>query len=225
MKHPFVKSLNALFLRHTNVAYAVGMKAYMLNQFEFFGIKSAPRRKLDKDFAKANPIASQDELITIVKALYALPQREFHYCAIELIAFHKKLWDENIISLFEYCITHNSWWDTVDHLASECFPTYFNTFSKQIKPVTQYWNKSDNIWLQRSSIMFQKSFKSKTDIALLKKYILHCAHSKEFFVQKAIGWALREYAKTNPTWVIEFVKLHENILPALSKREALKHHQ
>ena len=120
----------------------------------------------------------------------------------------------------EYCIVHKSWWDSVDHLAGYCLGPYFKLFPHQLPAVTDRWNESDNMWLQRSSIMFQKAYKKETDVALLKKYILHCKDSKEFFIRKAIGWALREYSKTDPDWVIKFVERHP--LSPLSKREALK---
>jgi 3-methyladenine DNA glycosylase AlkD len=120
----------------------------------------------------------------------------------------------------EYCLVHMSWWDSVDGIASEWLGLYFKTFPEQIIPVTSKWIASNNIWLQRSCILFQKTYKKTTDIQLLGKYILHCSHSKEFFIQKAIGWALREYSKTDSNWVTAFVA--KNPLAPLSKREALK---
>lgn len=162
----------------------------------------------------------EKELIKTVKDLWQMPHREFQYVAIELIAFHKKQWKENIIELTEFCLIHKSWWDSVDHIASEITGPYFKLFPQQIKLVTGKWNRSSNIWLQRSSIMFQKAYRQNTNTVLLKEYILNCRHSKEFFVQKSIGWSLREYSKTNPQWVQDFVA--NNTLTALSKREALK---
>jgi 3-methyladenine DNA glycosylase AlkD len=106
------------------------------------------------------------------------------------------------IKLIEYCLQQKSWWDSVDGIASDWLGPYFKLFPEQIVPVTSQWNKSKNMWLQRSSIMFQKAYKKDTDTTLLSRYILNCAHSKEFFIQKAIGWALREYSKTDPEWVI-----------------------
>jgi 3-methyladenine DNA glycosylase AlkD len=220
--HPYIKPLQKRFEQHANAKDAVGMKAYMLHQFEFYGIKTPIRRKIDKDFAKANPIASEAELTQIIHALFELPQREFHYFAIELLGHYKQIWTPSIINTIEFCLTTNSWWDSVDHVAIECFPYYFKTFPKTLNVVTNKWNKSPHIWLQRSSIMFQKTFKQSTDKDLLSRYILNCTASKEFFVQKAIGWALREYAKTNPKWVKSFVAEYQQQLPALSKREALK---
>lgn len=218
--HSCITGITEIFQQHANATRAVGAKAYMLNQFEFFGLVTANRRKLSKEYMKANTLTSQKELEIIAKECFNLPQREYQYFAVELLSFHKKMWQPSIIKTIEYCLVHKSWWDSVDHVALECFTYYFQTFPQQIIPVTSKWNTSSNIWLQRSSIMFQKAFKQKTDTALLSKYILNCSSSKEFFVQKAIGWALREYGKTNPKWVVQFVQ--QNTLPALSKREALR---
>ena len=120
----------------------------------------------------------------------------------------------------EYCLLNKSWWDTVDCIASEWLGPYFKMFPEKIQSVTLSWNTSSNKWLQRSSIMFQKAYKKNTDTELLVKYILHCSKSKDFFIQKAIGWALREYSKTDSEWVKQFV--NKNELATLSKREALK---
>jgi 3-methyladenine DNA glycosylase AlkD len=218
--HPYLKGIQEIFSQHANVEKAIGAKAYMLHQFEFFGIVTATRRKLSKDYMKSNTLNSLTELDNIVQECFELPQREYQYFAVELISFHKKIWQPSVIKTIEYCLVNKSWWDTVDHVASECLTDYFKLYPNKINSITNRWNQSENIWLQRSSIMFQKAFKANTNTELLSKYILNCASSKEFFVQKAIGWALREYSKTNGAWVKQFVATHQ--LAPLSKREALK---
>jgi 3-methyladenine DNA glycosylase AlkD len=122
----------------------------------------------------------------------------------------------------EWMITHNSWWDSVDSTNSHVIGKFFLQFPEYIKPTTSKWNKSSNIWLQRMSILFQLMYKDKTDTILLTKYIENCALEEDFFIRKAIGWALRAYAYKNKKWVIQFVKDHP-MLSNLSKREALKH--
>jgi len=219
--HPYIKLIAEELLNLADTERAVGAKAYMKNQFDFFGMTMAARRQVCKEYMKLHHLQKQTDLEVIVKELWMLPQREFQYFGIELMAFHKKLWQASIIHLFEFCIINKSWWDTVDFLASECTGKYFLLFPEQIIPITGNWNLSNNIWLQRSSLLFQKAYKKATDTQLLSAYTLHLSASKEFFIQKAIGWMLREYARTNPTWVIEFVNTHT--LPALSKREAMKH--
>lgn len=219
--HRFIASLTVKLLALRNEEKAPVMKAYMKNKFEFLGIQAPERKRVCKEHMKQNKVADQIELETIVKESWALLEREFQYCAIELLAANKKLWVLQTIKLFEFCITNKSWWDTVDFIATECTGAYFKLFPEQIRPVTVEWNSSSNRWLQRSSLLFQKSYKKDTDTALLSEYILNVSSSKEFFIQKAIGWILREYAKTNADWVRAFVK--ENTLAPLSKREALKH--
>lgn len=219
--HEFVQQLTNELQANADANRAPGAKAYMKNQFEFFGLPMNDRRRICKRLIKEYPVAITGELNKVVKQLWLLPQREYQYCAIELLTNNKKLWNEQIIHLFEYCITHKSWWDTVDFIAAECTGPYFKLYPTKVSTVTAAWNTSDNIWLQRSSLLFQLKYKHATNVELLSGYILHLTGSREFFVQKAIGWILREYAKTNPTWVQQFVQQHT--LSPLSRREALKH--
>ena len=132
----------------------------------------------------------------------------------------KKLWVKQDIQLFEKLIVEKSWWDTVDYLANHIIGPWFKKYPESIPAITSRWNKSKNIWLQRSSLLFQLKYKKETDTALLKSYILNLVGSKEFFVKKAIGWVLREYSKTNGDYVRKFVKDHP--LQPLSAKEALK---
>lgn len=218
--HPFLNGLKKILNHHYNATNAAAQKAYMLNQFEHMGIVAAQRRKLSKEYFKSGIRLNMPQVIVVVKKCFEQPEREFHYAAVELLAFYKKSWREDTIELIEYCLVTKSWWDSVDHVASECLGNYFRLFPQKVNSVTGRWNQSVNIWLQRSSIMFQKSFKLETDTDLLAKYILQVKDSDEFFIRKAIGWALREYAKTNPDWVKKFV--NSSSLHSLSKREALK---
>ena len=219
--HFFIEPAASQLAAMANAEKAVFMKAYMKNKFDFLGIQTPERRKVCKNYMKEHKLKDEKELKTVVKELWMMREREFQYFAIELLAYNKKLWQLPVINLFEYCITNKSWWDTVDFMAGECTGRYFKIFPGQIIPVTGQWNKSPDVWLQRSSLLFQKSYKHGTDTNLLSAYILNLASSKEFFIQKAIGWVLREYAKTNRLWVENFVAQHS--LPALSKREATKH--
>lgn len=217
--HPYIIPIKKLFEAAADQEIAVASKAYLRDQFEHFGIRTPLRRSICKDYIKKD-LPPYDELIVITTELWKLPQREFHYFAVELLAARKKEWDAKIIKHFEWLITHKSWWDTVDHIASELTGPFFKLFPKEIGSFTGKWNRSNNLWLQRSSIMFQKAYKKSTDAELLSSYILNLANSKEFFIQKAIGWSLREYSKTNPVWVKKFVRSQP--LSEFSKKEALK---
>ena len=193
-------------------------EGYMRNQFRYLGLDTTARRTIFKALVKAGK-PSFKEIPGIVRTMWEM-EREMHYCAIELAATYKKEWTPAFIKTIEYCLVRHSWWDTVDQMATDWTGPYFKLFPGQIRVVTGAWNQSDNFWLQRSSIMFQKAYRKQTDTDLLSKYILHCSGSGEFFIQKAIGWALREYAKTDPAWVKNFVQSHT--LKSLSVREALK---
>lgn len=220
MLHKYLLPLQEAFEQESNQEQALKEKAYLLNQFAHYGITTPVRRSICKMYFNDHRLTDLNELTTITKACFQHPYREFHHAGIELYAFHKKLWNKKSIATIEFGLLHQSWWDSVDTIASDWIHPYFKLYPEQIQPVTQKWNSSANMWLQRSSIMFQKFRKKDTDTLLLSKYINHCSNSKEFFIQKAIGWALREYGKTNPDWVKKFVA--KNTLAPLSKREALK---
>jgi 3-methyladenine DNA glycosylase AlkD len=217
--HPYIKGITALFQQHANAARARSSKEYLRNQFNFFGIITPLRRQVDKDYMKNN-LPAYSDLPVIVKQLWTLPEREYQYFGIELMIACRKNWKEDIIGLMEFSIVNKSWWDTVDFIVGDLTGPYFQLFPGSKKKITRSWNRSENIWLQRSSLLFQNKYKAGTDPGLLAAYIQHLSASKEFFIQKAIGWALREYSKTDPEWVKQFVA--QNKLSPLSAREALK---
>ena len=217
--HPYILPVFTLLQQNTNAENARGMKAYMLNQFEFAGIKTPLRDSIVHRYLKEHRLSTTTELEKVVKELWKSDQREMQYAAIDVFKTHQALWKPGSIKMIRYCLTHKSWWDTVDGIASDWLGKFFTLFP-ELTPVTDEWNKSDNMWLQRSSILFQKTAKKNTDTQLLSRYILRLRKSKEFFIQKAIGWALREYSKSNPEWVKNFVAKNE--LAPLSKKEALK---
>ncbi len=218
---PIIAAIKEKLLPLANADKAVWMKAYMKNRFEFLGVQMQERRSAFKEYLKDHPIENMATMATIVKKLWLLPEREYQYCAIDLLLVNYTLWDEECIELFVYCVLSKSWWDSVDSIATDCVGKYFKKYPQQMEKITFKWNVSDNMWLQRCSILFQKNYKKDTNVALLSRYIQHLLSSKEFFIQKAIGWMLREYARCNAAWVITFVE--ENDLQKLSRREALKH--
>jgi len=218
--HPYIKNLQKELHKHRHPENAVQMKKYMRDQFEYFGLKSDDRRAICKSYMDSKPLPEVAELHEIVSELWTLPERDFQYFGIEMLMKFKKQWSEKDIQFFENLIVNKSWWDTVDTLANHVVGPWFRKYPQHIKPVTGRWNKSDNIWLQRMSLLFQLKYKNETDLDLMFKYIHNLSGSGEFFVLKAIGWILREYSKTDPEVVLNFLKKAE--LKPLSKREALK---
>jgi 3-methyladenine DNA glycosylase AlkD len=215
-----LSALKSKFSLHADAEKSMQMAVYMKNIAPYYGIPSTERRELLKAcFADWKP--DYNTLHEVVLAMWAEPQREWQYCAMELLFKHKKIWKPEVMGLIEELIITKSWWDTVDLLASSHCGHYFTKYPEFIPKYIPKWIASDNMWLNRSAIIFQLKYGVKTNVALLSDAILPHIASKEFFHQKAIGWALRQYARTNPEFVLEFVAIHA--LKPLSKREALKH--
>lgn len=207
---------------HANLDKAGPMEAYMRHLFPFLGIKSPERVALVKGFIQEHGVPPQgEELTNTIREVWKLPEREFHYAALQLLEKQLKKLDPAAIDLLEELVITHSWWDTVDTLASRLIGSHFTKYPDLIPIYTERWIESDNMWLQRSALLFQLSYKSRTDSALLFDYIRRTAHSQEFFLRKAIGWTLREYSKTDESAVRQFVA--ETVLSPLSVREALKH--
>ncbi|MBN8210355.1 DNA alkylation repair protein [Bacillus sp. NTK071] len=202
-----------------NHAQAEKMEKYMRNQFSFLGIKTPERRKAVKKAIKVHGLPDKQDLKTLLYNLWDKDEREYQNVALDLLDLVKEF-PMDYVELIENLITTKSWWDTVDGLAVHSAGTYFKQFPNKVETVTEKWIKSPNLWLNRSALLFQLSYKADTDFELLKRYICLHSQSKEFFLQKAIGWALREYSKTDPAAVEMFIK-QEDLAP-LSKREGLK---
>lgn len=217
----FVNTLELAFQKHSNPENAFAMAKYMKNNFPFFGLKTEERRKIFKEIWKQNKNEVAENVRKIALELYSKPQREFHYCAIEiLIQELKGNYKKEDIQLIEKLIVTNTWWDSVDTIAKYILGEYLLKFPMETKNVIARFSKSENMWLNRSAILFQLNYKQKTNFDILKVECNKHKMSKEFFIQKAIGWALREYAKINPDAVKEFVS-KANLKP-LSTKEALK---
>jgi 3-methyladenine DNA glycosylase AlkD len=192
----------------------------MKDKFEFFGIKSVERKKLTKKFLAFHGIPSEEGYEEVIREMWGLPQRELQYAALNILERLVKKWIPVEIKLLEHLIVTKSWWDTVDWLATRIVGVRFRQNPELISSTHSRWIKSGNIWLQRVSVLFQLKYKDKTDMKLLFSTIQELSESDEFFIQKAIGWALREYSKTDPAVVQKFID--ENELAPLSRREALK---
>ncbi len=218
--HNYLKPLQQLFEQNADEAIAVGAKKYMRNRYEFYGIKSPLRKEIIRQFYKENGLPDYDKGEEIVKDCWQQPQREFQYFAMEMLKNIAKKAGKERIELYEFTIVNKSWWDTVDFIAANLVGTHFKLFPEMTIPSASKWIDSDNMWLQRTAILFQLKYKKDTDTKLLTGFIDKMQGSKEFFINKAIGWALREYSKTNAEWVINFTENTQ--LANLSKREALK---
>jgi 3-methyladenine DNA glycosylase AlkD len=218
--HNYLKQLTKIYRENANPGTAEPMAKYMKNLFPYLGMKTPTRKELFKNFTKEYGLPDLSDLKQITLELWDLPEREFQYTAIGILRKFTNNWDEDFIDLFEQLIITKSWWDSVDGIVSWLVGEHFKRFPNQRDTYIDRWMKSGNMWLQRACLLFQLNYKDKTDVMLLGGIIVALNGSKEFFINKAIGWALREYSKTDAEAVINFVKNNE--LSNLSKREAYK---
>ena len=206
---------------NANMYQATRMKAYMRDRYEFFGLQKNVRAEIYKPFLAQLWKVKDVDIESVVKLLWEHPCRECQYVAMEYIAKTSKQWTPETLSLFEYMITEKSWWDTVDMVASTFVGKLFQKYPELIKPAIKKWNAQNDFWLHRTSIIFQLKYADKTDEQLLYTQCEKYIESKEFFLQKAIGWALRQHSKFQPTSVRNFVANHK--LSTVSLREAKKY--
>lgn len=220
MNYEYTQIIHDLLLKYADSNEAVKMKGYMRDQYEFYGLRAPQRKELVKVLIQKNSNPPEDQFKEIIHELWELPERDYQSIALELLDRKIKHFKEEDIELLEYLVINKSWWDTVDWIATKHVGQYFMQYPQNKKAVTGKWIDSGNIWLQRTAILFQLKYKIRTDEEQLYSYINQCLGSEEFFINKAIGWALREYSKTNPQSVLEFVD--KTPVSRLSKTEALK---
>lgn len=220
--HAYIQPLIALFEQKANPAQAAPMKKYMRDQFEYLGIKTPQSLVLQKEFYSRKGLPEIADLDSILHELWARPEREFQYVAVGLLGRCEHKLPASFIKTIEYLIVTKSWWDTVDSLAGGTVGMHFKRFPEVREKYLSKWRISENFWLRRTTILFQLGYKQDTDFELLCDIIRENLGSKEFFINKAIGWALRQYARVDPKAVRKFVNTTMDLNP-LSRREAMKH--
>lgn len=204
---------------HANPIDAVTMENYMKGLFPFLGIKTPMRRALTKDFLKEKSKEPLDW--DFVNFCWNQDYREAQYLAMDyLLRKKKELVFEDIPKIKEL-ILEKSWWDSSDVL--DKLIAEIEQKDQRVTDLMLLWSKDENIWLRRISIIFQRHRKEKTNLELLAKVIENNLGPQDFFIEKAIGWAFRDYSKTDPLWVRDFIQLHKPHLSALSIREARKY--
>lgn len=200
---------------------AKSMAAYMKNKFVFLGIRSPQRKLLQREIINTYKNEIGERLMPICKALWNIGPREYVYFACDLLDRFKKNIKIDDIKTLEYLILSNSWWDSVDGVAPRSLGYYFQQYPEMQDDYIWKWVSSEEKWLIRSALLFQLKYKTKTDIPLLFSIIKKVSNTQEFFINKAIGWALRELSKSYSKDVLIFVET--NKLSNLSRKEALKY--
>lgn len=202
-----------------NAGDARAMKAYMRGRFEFLGVKTPARRKAAKAFFKKHGGADIDW--RFVRQAWEHPFREMQYAALDYLETRKNLLCPGDLPQLKKLAQTKSWWDTIDfldRLAGGIIAGFPET-----RPVILQWSRDADIWLRRLAIDHQLLRKDQTDQHLLEQILVNNLNQTEFFINKAIGWALRDYSKTNPEWVKNFIRQHHGKMAPLSIREASKY--
>lgn len=217
----YITILKFHFYSQQNQELAVPMAKYMKNHFPFIGIKKPERTKLLRLFYNQTGILKEPFNPQWLKILWEQREREFQYAGLDYLERSLKKLDETHIGLLEELIIKKSWWDTVDALATKSVGAIAQKSPNVIEEKIEGWAYGEHLWLRRTAILFQLKYKGETNEGLLYRYIKQNADSKEFFIQKAIGWALREYSKSQPESVKRFINTCP--LAPLSVREGSKY--
>jgi 3-methyladenine DNA glycosylase AlkD len=211
------------FKKNSNYEYGLSMSQYMKGRFPFYGIYAPLRKEIQRKWMIEIPKdLSNEKRWEIMEELWGREEREFHHVALDYLnSWNKKFILESDHLKIKWLISNNSWWDSVDSIASNYLGKYCKLYPNEANSLIEDWRYSDNMWLNRSCLIFQLKYGNDVDFELLKSLIIQYQHVKEFFIQKAIGWSLRQYSKFNPDAVSMFVK--EINLQGIARREASKY--
>lgn len=212
--------IKKLFEAKENKENAEAMSKYMRNMFDFYGLPSPKRKEVYHDFIKFEKKTKVIDWDFLDKC-YEDNHREFQYLVYDYLLAMKQYVSYEDISKIRNYIIKKSWWDTIDFLCKVIGNVSLK--DSRVKDLMLDWSKSDNIWIKRTAIEHQLSLKEKTDTELLEKIIVNCLGSDEFFINKAIGWALREYSKTDAKWVLHFMNQYKEHMNNLSIKEASRY--
>lgn len=221
--HPLAKQLFANMAQARDPAKAAPMQAYMKTDQPFYGIQAKERRVIFKKCVAANPVDSQRDYEDVVRTLWDGEHREDMYQALETAEYFKLFRTVDSWRLYEDLILTAPHWDTLDWVAGKLVSPLLLRERTRFEKRLLVWRRHDKLWVRRASLLSHLHHGSETNRELLGETIRLLMPEKEFFIRKAIGWILRDFANTDPLWVIEFTRQAEQGLSGLSRREALKH--
>jgi 3-methyladenine DNA glycosylase AlkD len=217
-----IDRLTGAFEQARDPERAVGMAAYMRDQFPFLGLTSAVRRAQARRALAGLPAPAEADLSEVARACWARDEREFQHFACDYLTAHVKVPGPAFLDTTAELITTRSWWDTVDPLATRVVAGLVSRHPALTARMDE-WSEAANMWQVRTAILHQLHYRSATDTDRLFGYCARQATHRDFFVRKAIGWALRQHARTDPGAVRAFLTAHADTLSPLSIREAAKH--
>lgn len=216
-------ALQQIFADAADPERALGMVAYMKELFPFFGIQTPQRRVLTRPWLAAiGRTPEARDLLGIAESLWKCPQRECQYAAVDMLVKHAKRFKPQHESRLAALICKKSWWDTVDLLAAHVYGKLAQD-SEVVRRTLDGYAEHENLWLRRVAILYQLHYAEQTDLARLTTILEANLDHPDFFIRKAMGWALRQYARTDAGWVKRWLQAHGDAVPALTRREAGKH--
>jgi len=217
-----IHELEKLLTNLADVDNATAMASYMKGHFVFYGIKSPLRKELQKAFVKEWVKLDSIEMKSLINVMWCKDEREWQYIAMDTMKLYLSKMDDSYIPFVEDLICRKSWWDSVDFLASTCIGKLLKQSPELRDEYIEKWINSGQLWLERTAIIHQLKYGHQTDAALLEALIDMKKEDSQFFIQKAIGWSLRQYSKYNPLAVKEILSNHPE-LSGLAVREASKY--
>jgi 3-methyladenine DNA glycosylase AlkD len=206
-----------------NPVKAQGMQAYMKAEMPFYGVQKAERTPVLRDLARRFPPSDQSAYEAMVLGLWDLPHREEKYLALGVARRFRTFVTPASLPLYRRLIVEGAWWDLVDEVATHLICDLVVGYPDEAWPEVDTWIDSEDMWLRRSAIICQVGAKEAADTDRLFRFCAERAFEKEFFIRKAIGWALRQHARVDPEAVARFVAEHRADLSGLSYREATRH--
>jgi 3-methyladenine DNA glycosylase AlkD len=201
---------------------SIAMAKYMKDNFKYFGIPSEKRKEIQRSFFQNIKGTEPQIKRKIVLDLWNEPERECQYVALDYIqTWPKKEYKKEDVELIYFLLTHKSWWDSVDGIASNFMGKYFSIFPEEIDRIISKWRNDPDMWVRRACLLFQLKYGADTNFELLRSLIDEYNEDKQFFIQKAIGWTLRQYSKFEPDKVRDFAD--QRVFGTVAKREIYKY--
>jgi 3-methyladenine DNA glycosylase AlkD len=195
----------------------------MKSEMPFRGVKSPDQKMIFREVVKRYKFNSFKLYINVIEELWDADYREERYIAISLARKFRLYHTLEALDTYEMMIRTGEWWDYVDAIAANLIGSLLVKYSDEIKPLLKQWIVDENIWIRRSAILSQLRLKEQTDKKMLFSFCKKCLHEESFWTRKAIGWALREYSKTEPNSVHRFIQSHQETMSNLTKREASRY--
>ena len=222
MKNEIIKIIVDKLKGNANASNAVQMQKYLKTSMPFYGVKSPILNEIVLEIKKTFLISNQEEYNVIITHIWEQSHREEKYISIKLARKWKKYITLDALHVYEKMIREGEWWDFIDPISVGLIGILLMKNRSKMSLILDKWIEDENLWIRRSAILAHLKHKENMDQDKLFNYCLQCAHEKEFFIQKAIGWVLREYSKTEPEIVRSFIEDNASVLSNLSKREGMK---